>query len=361
MRVGRSDPIVVRSGKITTTIKFSSDPNLQDAIEIPEAQMNFAARPDPMHRFSKTPHAVRLSLMGRTVSLETNDTAVIELARAFFERHRITAAGHDEFLWRIVTEPDPRVQSTDVPLSAFSSSGIRYVSFGHRGFLAVDLARREAIGFAPSIFFQAEQSRNSRLFDILFCLTAPSLGLTAMSGGCVALENRGVMVFGPPNSGKTTACYLAARSGLEFHADQGVFLDTRGGDLTGWGDLFPAVFRPESLRYLPELSEITRRSSHVGLEFHYLDKGPMQRLPAHSVAPECCVFLDRSARASRPEKMTREQTLSRLENYVLFPEDCMFCEQVTKSLQLLAEKPAYSLQYGSDPEAASAFIVKLLR
>lgn len=318
-------------------------------------------RPDLMRRFSPTPHSAQLRLMGRTIGLETNNPAVIDLARTFFKRQLGIDEGKQEFLWRIVSEADSRVGSADVQLSAFSGPLLSYVSLGQRGFLTVDLVSRQAIGFASDIFFQKEeQSRNSRLFDILFCMTAPCLGLTAMSGGCVALENRGVMVFGPPDSGKTTACYLAAKSGLEFHADQGLFLDMRRGGLHIWGDLFPAVFRPESLEFLPELRKTSRRSSHAGLEFYYFDKEPMQKIPAGSISPQCSVFLDRSDREPKLHRMAKEEAMSRLRGYLLFPQDPVFDAQVTGALAALAEQPAYSLQYGCDPKAASSIIARML-
>jgi hypothetical protein len=315
-----------------------------------------------MRRFTGIPHAVDLRLMGRTVRLETNNHSLLDLALKFFQRHQHGEAGTPEFLWRIVCDSDPKVPNTDVLLSGFSDLGLRYVSLGQRGFVAVDLENREAVGFISNRFVADEgQSRNSRPLDILFCMTAPSLGLTAMSGGCVGAEDRGVMVFGPPNSGKTTACYLAAKSGFEFHADQGIFLDMSGGSLRCWGDLFPAVFRPQTLQLLPELQLTTRASSHADLGFHYFDKAPLQNRRAHAVSPICSLFLDRTGERPRLEQMTREETIVKLRDQLLFCEAGMFDMQICEALAALADKPAYSLQYGSDPKTASVFIAKMLQ
>jgi hypothetical protein len=345
-------------------------PNVNPGIAIcgaePDSPIERASsvkRRDLMRRFIALPHAVELGLMGRTVRLETNNTAVVDLALKFFQRHQQGPIGVPDFLWRIVCESDPRVQSPDVLVSAFSDPGLRYVSLGQRGFLTVDLKEREAVGFVSDVFVDvAHQSRNSRMLDILFCTTAPGLGLTPMSGGCIGAEDLGVLVFGPPNSGKTTACYLAAQFGeFEFHADQGVFLDMRDGGLRVWGDLFPAVFRPQALTFIPELRRTTRPSAHAGLEFHYFDKAPLQEGRAHSISPICSVFLDRTGEGLRCNEMTREEVQSRLRDQLLFHEDEMFRGQIVEALDALASKPAYALQYGSDPKDASQFIARMLR
>ena len=301
--------------------------------------------------------------MQRTVRLETNDPTLLDLAAKFFNRHRQGNSGPPEFLWRLICEPDPRVKSAAVQLSAFSDGGLRYVNIDQRAFLAVDVGRHEAAGFLSDLLVKdPRQSRNSRALDVLFCMTAPSLGLTALSGGCVGIEDRGVLVFGPPNSGKTTSCYLAARMGMEFHADQAIFLDTDGDGLRAWGDLFPAVFRPETLAFLPELQESAHHSTCGDVSFFYLDKAPFQSRRARSVTPVCSLFLERGA-TEEPElkHITRRAAMSRLRACLLFNEDESFERQVTAVLNGLASRPAYVLQYGSDPKIASTFIAKLLR
>lgn len=320
-------------------------------------------RPDLLRRFTPTPYAADLRVMQRTVRLETNSRELLDVALKFFDRHQHGETTPREFLWRITCEPDPRVQSTAVQLAAFSDAGLRYVNVEQRGFLAVDLDRREAVGSLPDLFVESgPELRNNRPLDILFCMTAPALGLTALAGGCVAADDRGVMIFGPPNSGKTTACYLAGKLGLEFNADQGVFLDLRGKVLRAWGDLFPAVFRPESLDFLPELRESSRRATNSGITFYYVEKSPFQARLARPVVPVCSLFLERGL-ACEPKlhEIDPDKALSKLRACLLFDEDSRFDAQMAEALTALAARPVYSLQYGNDPKIAAAFIEKLLR
>jgi hypothetical protein len=322
-----------------------------------------AGRPDLLRRFTSTPHAMDLQLMRRTVRLETNQAAVLELARTFFERHQHGSVAPPEFRWRIVCESDPHVPSTDVPFSAFSDPGLRYVNIGQRGFMAVDLDHREAVAFLSDSFVDGDtRFRHRSPLDILFCMTAASLGLTALSGGCVGVEDRAVLVFGPPNSGKTTASYLAAKLGLEFHADQVVFLDASEGNVCAWGDPFPAVFRPETVEFLPELRLSARHSFYNDLSFYYYDKGPMQPMHARRVAPACSLFLDRGAAPDKElRRLTAEDAVSRLHDCMLFDEDPRFDGQIETALTLLSEKPVYALRYGSDPKIAAQAIAEMLR
>jgi hypothetical protein len=322
-----------------------------------------AERQDMLRRFTLTPHATDLQLMQRTVRLETNNPAVLALAQTFFERQQHGKAGKPQFLWRIICESDPQVRSTALPFSAFSDVGLRYVNIGQRGFLAVDLEDRKATAFFSDRFVEGETRFEHRPpLDILFCMTAASLGLLALSGGCVGVGDRGVLMFGPPNSGKTTACYLAAKTGMEFHADQVVFLDMSSKTVRAWGDPFPAVFRPETVNFLPELRRTARRSSYEDLAFYYFDKSSLQASVARPVTPVCSLFLDRGAsRDTKLAPMMPEDAVAILREYMLFNEDVRFDAQITAALNALAAKPVYRLQYGSDPKIAAAVIREMLR
>ncbi len=319
-------------------------------------------RSDLLRRFAGMPYTMDLKLMGRVVRLESNRRSVLDVAAKFFEQYQHGGSSEPEFCWRLICESDPKVRSTAVPLSAFSDAAVNYVNVGQRGFLAVDLEQREGVGVLPEIFFEGEaRLRDRPPLDILFCMTAASMGIVSLSGGSVGANGRGVMVFGPPNSGKSTACYLAAGAGMEFQSDQVVFLDARS-DGSVWGDPFPAVFRPETLKFIPDLAKDVHHSSYADLSFCYFDKSRLQPRDATAMEPVCSLFLDRRAGSeTRFREISAEDAAARLRRSVLFEEEERFEEQTMSAVRALAEKPAYELCYDSDPKIAAAFIRSLLR
>jgi hypothetical protein len=319
-------------------------------------------RKDLLRRFTPTPYGVDLLIMARTVRLESNSRTVVESALEFFARHQGSPTSDPEFLWRIVSQEDFQIEYPGVALSAFSDGGLRFVNLGQGSFLAVDLEAREGIGFVAERLVENEPKRHCRsVFDTLFCLSTGGVGMVPLSAACVGKGDKGLLLFGAPNSGKTTVSYLAAKHGLEFHSDHAVFLEMKDGGVRIWGDLLPAIFRPESLRFLPELEAATRRFSYPGLTVCYLPKRPFQALKAHSVGPVCCVFLERQAAAIPTlSPIARFDFSRRLAESMLFKDyDCL-AQQGSSVLGALEKLPAYVLAYGSDPATAAVLVRKML-
>jgi hypothetical protein len=324
----------------------------------------FTPRQDLLHRFTATSHTIDLRLMRRTIRIETNNESVLHSALNYFGSHQDGLSEKPSFIWRIVCEADRTFGFRAVPLTAFSDLGLRYVNIGQRSFLSVNLNQRQAACYLAEGFFESDaRLRHRPPLDILFCLTAASLGLTSLSGGCVSTGDRGVLVFGPPNSGKTTACYLAAKSGMEFQADQVVFLDMSHPNLSVWGDPFPAVFRPETLEFLPALRESTYHSNYANLSFYYFNKSMLQSQSARPISSMHLLFLHRdTACATQLTEASAQYIMSRLREYLLFEENPEFEEQAQDALTALVESaPAYHLTYDSDPTIAANVIDKLLR
>jgi hypothetical protein len=319
-------------------------------------------RIDPLRRFTPTPHFVNLTVMGRSLRIETNELSIAEHAASLFSIYQTVNEGTPEFVWRIVSQMNPPTQPPWPQRFAFSDEGLRFVEFGQSNFLAVDLDTRQAIGFLAKGLADDELGFTSPFLDNLFCMTAASLGLTAMSIACVGLGEKGVLVVGPPNNGKTTASYVAAKQGLEFFSDRAMFMEIVSGKLVAWGDFWPAAFRPETLHFHPELQLSARLFRYKNFNFYYLDKRSFQALPAHPIVPVCCVFLDRQPTPIlRLSPVPRAEFSRRLGGLAAFQDDIRFEQQRKAVFSALETLPAYDLVYNNDPAIAAKFFPNLLR
>lgn len=315
---------------------------------------------DPLRRLTSTPYTARLPMMGRSVRLETNSPALLDHMVQLFARYPHAANEDVTFLWRIVAEADGQGTLPWPRRSAFSDEGLRYAQFGQRSFLAVDLEAREAVAFVPESLVESDLGLTSPFLDNLFCLTVASLGLVSVWANCLAQQERGVLVFGERNHGKTSACYLAQKLGLDFYADEGVFLEADSGVLRGWGGFWPPTFRPEALAFLPDLKQQARPCFHNDFTVYHL---PSQRQTSHrsSIQPVGCLFLERGSTAplgiSRIDHGDLEKLLA---GSVLFRDDDRFLPQQNAALRALARLPAYVLRFDSDPAVAAVAARDLL-
>jgi hypothetical protein len=336
----------------------TSTPRVGGVCDSPYAPVR---RQDPLQRFTQTPYAADLPVMGRTVRLETNDLSVLEHAVELFTPYPGSPSQRPEFLWRIVCQSHPQMRPPWPRRSAFSDPNLRFAEFGQTNFLAVDIAACEAIAFISEGLAEDAAGFACFFLDTLFYMTAGALGLVSLSAACVALGTDALLVMGPPDQGKTTACYLAARSGLKFQADQAVFLEMKNGRLHAWGDFFPLAFRPQALQFMPELRAATLQFSYCDLDFHCLDRQKLDSAGTGTVIPICCVVLERQgAPAPRMVPLAQADFCQRLSKSFALKEEERFEAQRVDVMNALAQLPAYHLAYGSDPATAAPFFHDLL-
>lgn len=317
-------------------------------------------RQDPLRRMAPTPFLTDLSVMGRTVRLETNSPIVLDRTQHLFARYRRAPGGPCEFLWKIVCESNPDVRPPWPEISAFSDKDLRFVSFGQHSFLAIDLAAREAVGYLAEGLLADEGGFASPFLSTLFILTAGSLRLTPLAGACVTKDDKGLLVLGAPNNGKTTSSYLAAKQGLDFYSDLAVFLDLDGGRLRIWGDFSPASFRVETAKFLPELRISGRPFEYRDLTFLYVEEGTSIRSNGHPVVPFSCIFLERGGvSAPRLTPLNSLESSHRLKDSLSFRGDEGFECQQSPAVSALARVPAFQLAYGNDPAVAVPFFRNL--
>lgn len=316
--------------------------------------------PDLLRRFTPTPLGADLAAMGRVVRVETNSRTVLDRIQFHFGRYGRPSPARQDFLWRIVAEDGSAAGTSFPAMTAFSQEKLSFAAIGEHGFLAVDLREREGVVFLSEKVAMDSPGFSRPFLAMLFLLTSPALGLTAIPAASVAQEEAGLLIFGPPKSGKTLSSYLAARSGLQFYADQMAFLDRNAAGLRAWSEFWPAWFYDEAQAFLPELPAIARRIHYQGQSYFCMEKG-RQSGGQCWVVPVACVFLERQDLGTpQITQLQDEEFKSRLNEHgkLWTAQNSRYRESAAWGL--LGRLPAFHLVYGDDPKIPGLFFRDLI-
>lgn len=316
--------------------------------------------PDLLRRFTPTPFQADLNMTGRVIHLETNSLALLEQWKALLGESHGETRGRAAFLWRIVAENDLDGENTWPEMTVFSQSGLSFASIGHRGFLAVDSKEREAVGFAPEGLVNNASGFSWPFLATLSTLTARAVGLTPVPAACVAQGDVGLLVFGPPKSGKTISSYLAGHFGLDLHSDRLVFFEATTSGLLAWGEFWPACFYQDAQYILPELVGAVRPFDYGGRTYLYLEK-PLRAGARLCVTPTACVFLERQNTHGHALTRVRDDEFHwRLNEYGQFPDVPRSELGRSEAWNLLCRLPAFHLAYGHDSRVPARIFCDLI-
>ena len=337
-----------------TSSQFGFEPSAgtRASIEAPtERDIEFTKRVDPLHRLIPTPYKTNLSCMGKCVRLETNDAQVFEHIVDLFSIYPPLTGQDAFFRWRIVREALPKDTSFPLARVGFSDSHLRCAEFGPRNFIAIDIDRRLAVVFISEELARDPSSLTYPFLDTFLCMCAATLGFTSLFANCIEVDGKAILLLGPSRSGKTTLSYLAAKNGMRFIADDGVFLEINHGLLQAWGGFWPALIREEALEFLPEIRMLAEPFSYGDFVFRRLERHSLApQLLQRPVEPHCCVFLNRTTgEGVRVASLGFPSLRKRLDQSALFDEDVRFEVQRNAVLEVLAQVPAYEISYAGDP------------
>src|SRR5215470_3534152 len=91
-------------------------------------------RPDLLRRFVPMPWVADVTVMDRTLRLETNTPVILEQVLKLFSRYATRSKSPPQFLWRIVSEAHETSKPPWPERSIFWDDDLRFAQFGQRNF-----------------------------------------------------------------------------------------------------------------------------------------------------------------------------------------------------------------------------------
>jgi len=329
---------------------------------VTQRMQTVAAREDRLGRFLPTPLAAALCVMGRTLTLETNSATVLRQARRAFEPYGVGSFEQSEFLWRIVSETHEPAPEAWPEANAVASGSLRLAHFGRRSFFAVDLDAREAVGCLPEILVADESASCDIFLAALFQSTASALRLTQLSAACLALEGKGLLLFGSSQQGKSAVSRLAVSLGLEFHSDQATFIESERNSMRAWGQCWPVLPQPDTPKSNSEISAASRPVKGEGGDMFATGQLALRPISNRRVTPVLCIFLEPlSSEVPRLSPVHSRESWRRLQEEGMAGVADPGSRERDAVARALSNLPAYRLAYGRDPGVAAVFLHSMLK
>jgi hypothetical protein len=305
---------------------------------------------DPLKRSVHLDHYAIVYPLGFPLDVQSNSQQVIAAANESWGSSSLRFGDAPHVRLRIVVGAD---ESDALPPEPrfYAHENLIAIVADDRNFVSLDAERGS--GF---LWVTDRTVRDSGFFRWFFLESAVYLALsetrlTPLHAGCVARNERGMLLLGASGAGKSTLSYACARRGWDFLSDDAVWL-LRGDDRRLLAPQPRIRLLPDSARLFPELQNRNIGKSMGGKAFIELD---LARQPGVRFVSECepsaCVFLKREVHArAEAEAIDRDEAHRRLMAGLPLGSPRAREEQL-HSLERLAEVAAFDFVYDDLDEA----------
>jgi hypothetical protein len=230
------------------------------------------ANANPFRERSDPTFSVRKEMLGgdfRFVSASAALLQVVEIAYAGLPPHRLPAAAAEfrielRLMPRRVTSPG----TEPLPVRMQSGAGLLCGVMDASNYVVLAPAQRQALVVASEDMLDQPYHLRYELVEFtVFTLATRGLGLVPLHGACVGRQGRGVLLLGASGSGKSTLALHSLLHGLDFLAEDAVFVQPETLLATGvanylhvQADTLRHMDDPVARRWLDRSPRIHRRS-----------------------------------------------------------------------------------------------------
>jgi hypothetical protein len=309
-----------------------------------------------------------MRLLGSEFAFECDSAAVHRLvgwAYANLPRHKLSAVA-PRIRVRIALAPHARPVSRTAParIETLGGAGMLCGTTSSSDFAVVSSDYRSALVVISRKMLRFEYHTRYELIEFaVFTLAARSQDLMPLHGACVGAEGRGLLLIGDSGAGKSTASLHCLLRGMDFLAEDSVFVTPDSMLATGIANFLH--IRCDSLDSIPasnasviRQSPVIRRRSGVR-KFEVDLRRPEFRLAASPLKVAGVVFIS-SQPARHGALLTRlrgREAVARLQKSQPYAVSQPGWRTFKRSL---AAAPAFELRRGRHPAEAADALQELL-
>jgi hypothetical protein len=318
---------------------------------------------DPFGERLACPLRARVRALGAVFEFESNARALLRLVHVAFDglpAHSFSASPHCTIRLLLTRREGPRIDGDVPPMTMHAGAGVLCGTMNAANFAVVSPAARAAlVAVSRSMLRHPYHVRYELIEFAVYTLASRAQELISTHAACIGHQGRGLLLIGASGAGKSTLSLHCLQQGMEFVAEDGVFVQPQTLHATGVGSfLHLPVSSPRNL--LPEAADAwIRRSSIIrrrnGVEKFEIDvRRTGCRIARQPPELAGVVFLSRRRGSRGPllSPLRKSELLEKLQASQRYaanqPGWAAFCRRICRL-------PAFELRRGRHPgEAAEA-------
>jgi hypothetical protein len=323
---------------------------------------------DPFHELTQPASRTRMHLLGGAFEFECGSAALrrlVDWAYAGLPPHKLDTPPPRI---RVRVAPAPvagrRAQRDPAPIDMLSGAGLLCGTTGSSDFAVMSGDYRSGLVVVSQERLRFRYHTRYELLEFaVFTLASRAQGLMPLHGACVGQKGRGLLLFGDSGAGKTTASLHCLLRGMDFLAEDSVFVAPETMLATGVANFLHV--RCDSLHSVPASSaSLIRRSPIIrrrsGVQKFEVDLRRAEfRLAARPLRVAGVVFMSAlpARRGVLLSRLPTDEALARFQKNQSYAVNQPGWPTFRKRI---AASPAFELRRGRDPAQAADALQALL-